>query len=634
MTGRRGSLDETCAAPRPRSRGPRPGPGGDGGGDVRAEQAAPALGLAFEIRSAHSVLDLPTLDEQRALYVRLQVQWEEVEREPGVFDWAPHASVVESIRGAGYRVVLGLTGSHPHHVPGGGPPSPLAGESVAAWLAFVRSAVREFGGQVEVLEIWSGGYEPASGATQLFDPETYAFLLKSSALAAHAEASALDAELRLAQAPVPPDALDWQRALWEEDSAAYIDILPLILDASGEGEDAREQIARFARENLIHPPAAELWAHPGSGNESAGWGGVGAALRAAAGGVAVALVAPNGVAGQRRDQAAWVAAADRLLSAGYAPAPPGRVSFLDEDGAELAGGKVLGRFFSDSDFSTLLFYELPGPEDELPRQRMIVDSLFVRNPRLLDPLTGRELRVSSSPAEGGAPGRAIRVAASRHPLVLMFEKPAASEGFELPPEEIETTGSRELTAEEIIARHQEVREIENDSLERWMARARIEFHFKFALGGPTIDVAVDSNYFWERGGDAGVGANGLLHQRQQGHLEEHPSAALHPAGDGRRAAPGSHAGQDLRLSADRARRREGTRGLRAGIPPRRRRLGGEPLPRARLDRPPEFRAAQDPVHSDQHGPAGTVQRGAESLPRGDRCGGKPVLAPGRSFFAI
>jgi hypothetical protein len=350
---------------------------------------------------------------------------------------------------------------------------------------------------VEVLEVWSGGPDPASAAPRLFEPSAYAFLLKSSALAARAEAEAAGIELRIAQAPVSPSALEWQRALWEEDSAAYIDILPLSL--AGSGEPTREAVARFAEENLRRPPAAELWTLTGAG--SGGWSGVAEGVRAAAAGVAVALVAPGGETDQRREQAGWIVGADRLLSAGYAPAPAGSVRFLGEGGEERFDGALLGRFFSDASFSTLLFYSLPGTEEDLPRQRIVVDSLFVRNPRLVDPLTGRELRVSSAPAEGGERGRVIRVAASPRPWALRFEKPAASEGFELPPEEVETTRSRELTAEEIIARHQAVREIESDTLERWTASARIEFHFKFALGGPTIDVAVDSNYFWERGGD-------------------------------------------------------------------------------------------------------------------------------------
>ena len=54
--------------------------------------------------------------------------------------------------------------------------------------------------------------------------------------------------------------------------------------------------------------------------------------------------------------------------------------------------------------------------------------------------------------------------------------------------------------DDIIARHQEVRAAQDENLERWTARGRIDFHFKMAQSGNTVDVSIDSNYFWERGG--------------------------------------------------------------------------------------------------------------------------------------
>jgi hypothetical protein len=464
-----------------------------------AEEVVPALGLILDQPSSTDP-GLPPLVDQRGVYVRLNARWSEVEHDPGSYDWSGLDAAVERLVRSGYRVVLALTGSHPHHVPSGGPPSTLEGKSIQAWLGFVRSAMRSLGDRVEVLEIWSGGDDPSRGAPALFEPAAYAFLLKSSALEARSEASALDTSIRIAQAPVTAGALDWQRRLWNEDSAAYIDILPVAIDPAADDRDLRRQVEALAGESLLHPPAAELWAYHTGTDRTAPWASVEAAVRSLAAGVNVALAVRRGTPEQKTEQAFWLVGADRLFGAGYAPAPPGDCRFISAGGEELPDGRVLGRFFSDADFSTLIVYSLPGATEELPGHRLVVDTAYVRNPRLLDPADGNELRVSSAPVEGGARGRVIRVASDDHPRVLVYEKPAASEGFELPPEEVETTGARELTAEEIVARFQQVQENQDDYLERWMATARIDFHFKFALGGPTIDVAIDSNYFWERGG--------------------------------------------------------------------------------------------------------------------------------------
>ena len=44
--------------------------------------------------------------------------------------------------------------------------------------------------------------------------------------------------------------------------------------------------------------------------------------------------------------------------------------------------------------ATLIVYATPGERQDLPRDRLQVDSAFVRNPRLLDPARGDDWRVS------------------------------------------------------------------------------------------------------------------------------------------------------------------------------------------------------------------------------------------------
>ena len=436
-----------------------------------------------------------------SLYVRLVARWGDIERDEGVHDWSSLDDDVDRLHRAGARIVLALGGSHPDHVASGGFPSLLDGDSVAAWIRFVRSAVGRFAGRIESVEIWDGLQPDAAGDDDRVSADDYAFVLKRSALAARAEARGLGHDVRVSQVPVAASDLSWQRRLWDLDVAAYIDILPLAVEAGSIDEDVVEVLTTMVSENLLHPPAAEVRAYltPAPGAEP--WSAAEDAVRALSSGVPVALVRPGGSEGLPREIAGWVAGAHRLLAGDFAPAPLGRVSFENAEGKPREDARALASFLTDENFTTLVFYRLPGPADDLPSQRMIVETSFVRNARLVDPLTGEVLRVGASRLPDGARGRAIRVAAGAYPKVIQFERPTGSDGFVVPPEEIATTRERELTAQEIIAFYQQVQKIQDDNLDRWMARGRIDYHFRFAQGGSTIDVSIDTQYFWDRGGE-------------------------------------------------------------------------------------------------------------------------------------
>jgi len=44
-----------------------------------------------------------------------------------------------------------------------------------------------------------------------------------------------------------------------------------------------------------------------------------------------------------------------------------------------------------------------------------------------------------------------------------------------------------------------VEKVQDDRLSRWIAKARADIHFKLAQGGGSIDVGIESTYFWRRG---------------------------------------------------------------------------------------------------------------------------------------
>ena len=459
------------------------------------DSAAPAftLSIGVSLDAPETVATVNTAvaeDPLDGLRVRLPVAWSAIEGIGGSYDWSVLDMAVDALHDAGARPALALDTRNERH--GSVQRLPEPGPALEAWLAFVRAAARRYVDRVDVFEIGMAG-TPAADSV-----DAYAFLLKSSALAARAEARALGRPVRIAQAQVT--SLDLQRQLWARDVAAYIDVLPVGVDA-GPGLDAR--VAEVLEANLEHPPAAEVWLCVRAGGAAADdtWSAATAALGGLAAGAPVALFDLDAADLSTSDEfLRWVGGTDRLIRQGFAPAPLPRVRFESPAGAVLAEGELVGAFLSARDFTSLLFYRVPGEDDGVPRDRLVLDTAFVQNARVVDLANGRELRVGSSAAGADGRGRAIRVLSGNSPRAVLYQRPAAQDGFELPPEEVETSREREPSAEEIIAAYQAVQRVQDDRLERWMARGRIDFHFKLAQGGSTVDVAIDSNYFWERGG--------------------------------------------------------------------------------------------------------------------------------------
>jgi len=414
---------------------------------------------------------------------RLVAEWARVAAPAEGFDWAPVAAAVEGARAAGFRPVLALAGSHPRYLPDGGLPSPLVPGSLEAWLAFVRGAARTFAGRVEGLEI-----APLDAAAAEPDLDAYALLIKQSALAARAEAAAAGTRLAVLQGTVPAGSLPLQRELWSRDLAAYIDALPVRL-APGDGA---ERVAVWSDELLLHPPAPALWVLVAA--EQEGWAGSAAALAALSAGAAVALIDPAA----DREATAFALRLEAELASGYGAAPGAGVVLEAAPGTPWPGSEVIASFFRGADFTSLRVLAVPplpgGPE----QARLVIDPPAARNVRRVEP--GASALDLLAPAAGPPAGRVFLLAPAPRPVVVSFERRPPSRGFDAPQEELSIDARRGLTAEEIIARHQERERLQADRLERWLARGRIDFHFKLPQAGSSVDVTVDSTFFWERGG--------------------------------------------------------------------------------------------------------------------------------------
>ena len=222
-------------------------------------QSGPKLGLILDPDLVASLPGSLAEETERPFLLRLTAHWSEVETREGVYDWSRLESAVSKALQWGLSPVLCLTGTNPLHGPERELPSPLQGESMEAWVAFVRSAARTFAGRVLVYEIWDGPArpDPAQGLPA-FEPEIYAFLLKNSALALRAEARAAGADALVAQGALDGPSLEWQRRVWEADTAPYVDVLPLGLSSGEKPGAMRSALAGLLAEAVQHPAAPGL----------------------------------------------------------------------------------------------------------------------------------------------------------------------------------------------------------------------------------------------------------------------------------------------------------------------------------------------------------------------------------------
>ncbi|HEX5043063.1 MAG TPA: sigma-E factor regulatory protein RseB domain-containing protein [Candidatus Polarisedimenticolaceae bacterium] len=440
---------------------PPPEPLGPGGPPV-----APAMALAPWWQG-----DL-RVEGKRPLYARVSADWGALEREDGAFAWERLAPHVDRLWRAGFKVVVQLGGRHPSHVPPGRT-LPEPGPGLQAWLAFARSAVRTFGEQVAVYEIGD-----SLGGT---DADAYAFFLKNTALGLRAEAKAAGVPLIVAQAAIRPSDLDQQRALWGADLAAYVDVLPVRIAA---GEDLQPVFEAA----LQQAPAPEVWAYvePGSGGDV--WADPAAAVHALSAFATAAFFRP--AASVEDAQLRWATGVHRTLSDGFGVAPAGAVTLEPE-------GEVLGRFVRESDLRSLIFFRAPGVTAPDARGVLRVDVPELRGAVVREPIRGAEYATGSEVAPGG--GRRIPVFLAQEPLAVLFDRAIAAGELETERQDVGIQTVRGLTAEEIIARHQEVQRVQDDALRTWTAKARIDFHYRLAQGAGTVDVGIDANYFWHRG---------------------------------------------------------------------------------------------------------------------------------------
>src|SRR5262249_52490471 len=111
------------------------------------------------------------------------------------------------------------------------------------------------------------------------------------------------------------------------------------------------------------------------------------------------------------------------------------------------------------------------------------------------------LAVTENPAPSILPDREanttrVTVPVAAYPLILRYQR-FATPGFIRKPESLEVGGHKEITAEEILARHQEFQADQDSRLHNLMATGRIRYTYRVASADVAVDVTTVNNFFWD-----------------------------------------------------------------------------------------------------------------------------------------
>lgn len=427
--------------------------------------------------------------EDGPLWVRLVFPWSEVEPEPGRYDWSALDRRVSAYRQAGgYRIILAPLPDR-RAVPESGK------EALRAdWYRLARLLARRYAAAVD----WFEARSPLGRQVGLRD---LSYDVKSLSVTVRAEDLSVGIALPLPVSTAPELLLE----LFEEDDLVpYVDGVALESEA-GLASDARAEDAYMALMG-VHP-AASFWltglppGEPGAEGEAALFRRYLEGLGHRADLVLFRLPPEGGADGLPSPPRGGDLL--RRLRTFFVPGLGRGGGGADELGFFNAGGEPERvrsfRFFDPETFRVLVAYFDPEEPRE-PREVLVrLNGLLARKPRLEEPLEGRWDYRRFRAVEGEKEGTVqVDLPLSSGPRILSYQEGVATPGIELSPEEVEVSGTRGLSAAEIIARHQRFEAWQRDRLLHYRGDGGITLHIRFGNLSGTFDITAAGQFFWDR----------------------------------------------------------------------------------------------------------------------------------------
>lgn len=468
-----------------------------------AEQR-PVLGLGYEydLSGAREEFLLPnplvdpSITPDHPLYVRIRAPWSLIEPEPNRYAWAEIDRVIDAYRAAHFEVILSIHGAHPDHTPDGRAPTSTAGDPLRAWLNLTREAATHMRGRVRYYEIWENpNLEPGWGIDAIAE---YAYVLKNTSItirSADPEALIVQGGLALPVGGLE-EALAWQEALYGQEVATYVDVLPVRPDREVPLADALSQTYELL---LNHDPSAQLWANsvqPAGGSDLERAADLMARFIAGHGeGASVVSFDLEARPDGRVEFPGVFLDLHRLFLPTYSLVHGAQIPFLprEEDG-ERPDDVIAYQFFDADSFQGLIgFVASPAPSSG--EARLVVNTAAVRGAVVYDIVGGVAGPVRGIEPDFKANTTTIPVTLLPRPQVLQYAR-VPIEGFETDTEEVAVHDTGLITAEEVIAENQRFMADQDHRLRNYRADGRVEYHYKIS-GSNTLDVATDNNFYWD-----------------------------------------------------------------------------------------------------------------------------------------
>jgi hypothetical protein len=472
---------------------------------MAAEPNLPILGLGheYDLSGAREefLLPDPIVDDSVApdhpLYVRIRVPWALVETTRGVYEWSEVERIVGPYLEARYVVSLCLYGSNPAVDAGGALPGPDRPEVLKAWLEFARAAGRQFKGRVRFYEIWDGPNREARWAGERV--ADFAYLTKNTSVtirSADSAAFVAQGSLHLDAETLDAD-LAWQAALYREEIATYVDVLPA---RPGPDLGLPRALSRLYDLILENDPSAQMWAVgvPLSGEDDRARAADLLARFIAGQGEGAALVSFDleaDVEGQP-DLRNVLLDLHKLFLPTFQRVPGGRVAFEPfEAGGARPTGIAAYEFFDAKAFQGLVGFHSPAPPPD-GKARMVLPTAAVRGVAVYDIVGGAAGPIRSIEPDFKANTTRVPVFVFDRLQVLQYAR-VPIKGFEVEKEELEIKETGLITAEEVIAGHQTFMADQNFRLKHYQGEGLLTYHGKIA-GSNSVDISFDVAFSWDR----------------------------------------------------------------------------------------------------------------------------------------
>jgi hypothetical protein len=361
------------------------------------------------------------------------------------------------------------------------PHGPTATEQPAAWAEGLRSLARLGRGRTVGFQVEAPPGQPLPA------PQAYAFLVKLAAV----QLRAIDPRLFIVQATIRSSDVSWQRALYAEDVAAYVDVVatslvdePLADPAAG--LDALTSLV------AAQDPTAEVVAVgvPVSPGEAASPWLVSLFLRAGPNGVRVTTLS-----GSPQAISAALTAANRvkdLLARDVVPLADRDVSLiLTAAGADLTI-RVPHRVFLNAARGSIHLAYWGARSGQSSMDVSILDPLR-RTPVVRDAVGDRTTPVRQYSWDQTT--QVARLTADLSPGLLLLDltPPRPTQLIS----RAEVTSAASLDVEEVIFRYQQAHAAQDQSFRTFIASLRLELHFR-PTPTQVFDVVSENRFFFSR----------------------------------------------------------------------------------------------------------------------------------------